>query len=91
LVAYSWRNPVVGYCQGMNLLVACLLLIMEEKEAFWTFAAVTKTRVLWESLWLERNYVMGELHYSELALCPLGRKDLLWWVLLLRNRRSAQS
>ncbi|KZF19434.1 TBC-domain-containing protein [Xylona heveae TC161] len=36
LLAYSRRNPEVGYCQGMNLIAACLLLIMPTAEdAFW--------------------------------------------------------
>ena len=40
LVAYSWRNQLVGYCQGMNLLVACLLLVLDEIEAFWVFCCI---------------------------------------------------
>ncbi|KAI1845343.1 hypothetical protein JX266_008438 [Neoarthrinium moseri] len=36
LVAYARRNPGVGYCQGMNLIVANLLLIMPSTEdTFW--------------------------------------------------------
>jgi hypothetical protein len=30
LVAYSWQNPNVGYCQGMNLLAALALLFLDE-------------------------------------------------------------
>lgn len=41
LLAYSRRNPVVGYCQGMNLITACLLLIMPTTEdAFWILATM---------------------------------------------------
>lgn len=41
LLAYSKRNPQVGYCQGMNLITACLLLIMPtEEDAFWVLATM---------------------------------------------------
>lgn len=41
LVAYSRRNKEVGYCQGMNLITACLLLIMPTAEdAFWVLASM---------------------------------------------------
>ena len=41
LLAYSRRNPDVGYCQGMNLITACLLLIMPTAEdAFWLLASM---------------------------------------------------
>lgn len=41
LLAYSRRNPEVGYCQGMNLITACLLLILPTAEdAFWVLATM---------------------------------------------------
>jgi len=41
LVAYSRRNPDVGYCQGMNMIAASLLLIMpSEEDAFWVLCSV---------------------------------------------------
>ncbi|KAL9061291.1 MAG: hypothetical protein Q9162_000165 [Coniocarpon cinnabarinum] len=41
LLAYSLRNPEVGYCQGMNLITANLLLIMPTAEdAFWMLATL---------------------------------------------------
>lgn len=41
LLAYSRRNPEVGYCQGMNLITASLLLIMPTTEdAFWILASM---------------------------------------------------
>ncbi len=50
LLAYARRNPEVGYCQGMNLITACLLLIMPTAEdAFWVLA------ILIESI-LPKNY-----------------------------------
>ncbi|KUJ23040.1 TBC-domain-containing protein [Mollisia scopiformis] len=41
LLAYSRRNIEVGYCQGMNLITACLLLIMPTAEdAFWVLTSI---------------------------------------------------
>jgi hypothetical protein len=41
LLAYSRRNPEVGYCQGMNLIAANLLLIMPTAEdAFWILTSM---------------------------------------------------
>ncbi|KAL1883035.1 hypothetical protein VTK73DRAFT_110 [Phialemonium thermophilum] len=41
LLAYSRRNPDVGYCQGMNLVAANLLLIVPSaKDAFWILASM---------------------------------------------------
>ena len=41
LLAYSRRNPHVGYCQGMNNIAASLLLIMPTPEgAFWMLCAI---------------------------------------------------
>ncbi|KAH8433399.1 uncharacterized protein LDX57_011033 [Aspergillus melleus] len=41
LLAYSRRNSEVGYCQGMNLIAASLLLITPTAEdAFWILASM---------------------------------------------------
>lgn len=41
LLAYSRHNREVGYCQGMNLITACLLLIMPTAEdAFWVLTSI---------------------------------------------------
>ncbi|ORY35339.1 rab-GTPase-TBC domain-domain-containing protein [Naematelia encephala] len=44
LVAYSWHNPEVGYCQGMNMLAATLLLThTDEEQAFWTLRSLIES------------------------------------------------
>ena len=41
LKAYSLHNPSVGYCQGMNLITASLLLICATSEdVFWLLVAI---------------------------------------------------
>lgn len=57
LSAYAWRDPQigeysiaslgpltrVGYCQGMNLIAATLLLTYDDEEqAYWTFVSIIK-------------------------------------------------
>lgn len=56
LVAYSWFDQEVGYCQstlhthpsrflllaGMNFVVALLLLFMAEEEAFWMMVTIVE-------------------------------------------------
>ncbi|KAK4133205.1 TBC-domain-containing protein [Trichocladium antarcticum] len=44
LLAYARRNPDVGYCQGMNLVVANLLLLTPSAEdAFWILVAIVES------------------------------------------------
>ena len=41
LVGYSFRDSQVGYCQGLNYVVALLLLVMKtEEDAFWMLAVL---------------------------------------------------
>ena len=40
LALYARVNPHTGYCQGMAYVGATLLMVMEEEDAFWAFAAL---------------------------------------------------
>ncbi|KAM6923409.1 TBC1 domain family member 2A [Xenentodon cancila] len=43
LLAFSWHNPVIGYCQGLNRLAAIALLVLKnEEDAFWCLVAVVE-------------------------------------------------
>ncbi|XP_072290873.1 TBC1 domain family member 2B [Eucyclogobius newberryi] len=42
LTAFSWRNPDIGYCQGLNRLVAISLLYMDQEDAFWMLIAIVE-------------------------------------------------
>jgi hypothetical protein len=34
LVAYSFFNPTLGYCQGLNYIVSRMLMFLEEEASF---------------------------------------------------------
>lgn len=38
----AWLYPDIGYCQGTGVIVACLLLFMEEENAFWMMATIVE-------------------------------------------------
>uniref|UniRef100_A0A8C6QQ96 TBC1 domain family member 2A n=1 Tax=Nannospalax galili TaxID=1026970 RepID=A0A8C6QQ96_NANGA len=43
LLAFSWQNPTIGYCQGLNRLAAIALLVLEDEEsAFWCLVAIVE-------------------------------------------------
>jgi len=43
LVAYTKRNPIVGYCQGMNFILGRLIKFLSEEEAFWVFTLLIES------------------------------------------------
>uniref|UniRef100_A0A8C9DER4 Small G protein signaling modulator 3 n=1 Tax=Prolemur simus TaxID=1328070 RepID=A0A8C9DER4_PROSS len=42
LRALAWLYPEIGYCQGTGMVAACLLLFLEEEDAFWMMCAITE-------------------------------------------------
>ena len=40
LVAFSWYDTTIGYCQGLNRLAAIALLFLDEEDAFWCLVAI---------------------------------------------------
>ncbi|KAF3688800.1 TBC1 domain family member 2B [Channa argus] len=42
LIAFSWRNPDIGYCQGLNRLAAIALLYLDQEDAFWSLIAIVE-------------------------------------------------
>lgn len=43
LEAFCVHNPVIGYCQGMNLLAGNVLLFLVPEDAFWFLVAITES------------------------------------------------
>ncbi|XP_064139559.1 small G protein signaling modulator 3 isoform X2 [Loxodonta africana] len=42
LRALAWLYPDIGYCQGTGMVAACLLLFLEEEDAFWMMCAIVE-------------------------------------------------
>ena len=45
LCGLAWFYPDNGYCQGIGMIVAHLLLLMEEEEVFWMMCAIVEDLV----------------------------------------------
>ena len=43
LYSYAKRNPTIGYWQGLNFVVAMLLHVLDEEEAFWILCQLIET------------------------------------------------
>ncbi|XP_008782915.1 growth hormone-regulated TBC protein 1-like [Phoenix dactylifera] len=69
LVAYSFRDSNVGYCQGLNYVAALLLLVMKtEEDAFWMLAVLLE------------NVLVNDCYTDNLSGCHVEQrvfKDLL--------------
>lgn len=42
LQVFCLHNSTLGYCQGMNFIVAVALLLLEPEDAFWLLIAITE-------------------------------------------------
>ncbi|XP_039120692.1 LOW QUALITY PROTEIN: growth hormone-regulated TBC protein 1 [Dioscorea cayenensis subsp. rotundata] len=69
LVAYSFRDSDVGYCQGLNYIAALLLLVMKtEEDAFWMLAVLLE------------NVLVNDCYTDNLSGCHVEQRvfrDLL--------------
>ncbi|KAG8642123.1 TBC1 domain family member 2A [Manihot esculenta] len=69
LVAYSFRDSDVGYCQGLNYVAALLLLVMKtEEDVFWMLAVLLE------------NVLVNDCYTNNLSGCHVEQrvfKDLL--------------
>jgi hypothetical protein len=52
LRAYSYYDPEVGYCQGMNFIAGMFLTIMSEEEAFWLLVCKFYLAWVWVCVWV---------------------------------------
>ena len=64
LIAYSRRNCKIGYCQGFNFIVAKLLQIFEEEDAFWLFVQIIENILACEYY----SELVGIMGYCSLCL-----------------------
>jgi len=76
LVAYSRRNCKIGYCQGFNLIVAKLLLIFEEEDAFWLFVQIIEN-ILPCEYYSELVGIMGDCSLCLKILYESNKKVML--------------
>ncbi|ESN98999.1 hypothetical protein HELRODRAFT_150328, partial [Helobdella robusta] len=42
LLAFSFHNPSIGYCQGLNFVASMCLLFLDTEDAFWALVAITE-------------------------------------------------
>lgn len=57
LLAYSFRNSAVGYCQSMNFIAAVLLLYVKQEPAFWLLATLIEETL--PELYFDEGKVAG--------------------------------
>jgi len=73
LLAYSQRNKVVGYCQGMNFLCTVLIQQLHDEEwVFWVFAAILEN-ILVPDFYAKAPQLIG----FQIGACPACGCSLL--------------
>ena len=78
----AWLYPDIGYCQGMGMIVAIFLLLLEEEDSFWITCAVVEdllpasyfssSLVGVQVLYTLRRPVMGEVLSTRIWGVPLA-------------------
>ena len=76
LIAYSRRNCKIGYCQGFNLIVAKLLQIFDEEDAFWIFVQILEN-ILPCEYYSELVGIMGDCSLCLKILMESNKKVML--------------
>lgn len=77
LVAFSWYDLNVGYCQGLNRLAAIALLFLEEEDAFWCMVAIV-------------HYLLPQDYYSRTLIGSQTDQRVLKDLLQIRASRLSQ-
>ncbi|PLW14373.1 hypothetical protein PCASD_19392 [Puccinia coronata f. sp. avenae] len=96
LSAYAWKNPRLGYCQAMNIVVAALLIYASEEQCFYllsilcdqilpsyytpTMAGTILDQKVFEYL-VERTLPMLSQHFKERDI-QLSLASLPWFLSL---------
>ncbi|XP_034055996.1 TBC1 domain family member 2A-like isoform X4 [Gymnodraco acuticeps] len=77
LLAFSWQNPAIGYCQGLNRLAALALLVLQsEEEAFWCLVAVVEN-ILPPDYYTKQLLASQVVFRYALALFKYKEEDIL--------------
>ena len=74
LVAYSQRNPNVGYCQSLNFIVATLLVQgFTEEESFWLLVQIIETYLPLEYYTSASGIILDQKIFDCLFRTKLGK------------------
>ncbi|OMJ65642.1 hypothetical protein SteCoe_37858 [Stentor coeruleus] len=81
LISYSIRNPNVGYCQGLNFIVALLLSYgFSEEEAFWIFVQIIEKYLPYEYFTSMSGVVLDQKIFDYLFRIKMPKLCKLFWI-----------